>query len=276
MRRAALFLLAVWLACPTYPAFAEPDGAEAGQRPSPDAASLEVAPPEGWSLSTEAPEGMFAGCRSYSRSDGLFALMACAEDIDLSENKDEGYRRLGDALVRGGEEGILLLAPRKQGKGAGLFVLLGQPGSVWRRQEAAPMLAAFAGTFAVPGELLAPPADPSSYLGTFPSEEQGREEELGCTVHVRALPGDTDGKLLAAILPYNAAWLDKPELLAALEGFWGELAPEGGHWTAGPKRHAALSSDGRALCLLMAVTGESVDTTEAIRQAMRELTAFVW
>ena len=93
---------------------------------------------------------------------------------------------------------------------------------------------------------------------------------------MRVLPGDTDGKLLAAILPYNAAWLDKPELLAALEGFWGELAPEGGHWTAGPKRHAALSSDGRALCLLMAVTGESVDTTEAIRQAMRELTAFVW
>ena len=66
------------------------------------------------------------------------------------------------------------------------------------------MLAAFAGTFAVPGELLAPPADPSSYLGTFPSEEQGREEELGCTIYMRSLPDDAEGKMLAAILPYSA------------------------------------------------------------------------
>ena len=75
--------------------------------------------------------------------------------------------------------------------------------------------------------------------------------------------------MLAAILPYSAAWLDKPELLTSLESFWGELTPEGGHWTAGPKRHAAISADGRALCLLMAVAAETTDTTEAIRQAMR-------
>ena len=138
------------------------------------------------------------------------------------------------------------------------------------------MLAAFAGAYAVPGELLAPPADPIRYLGTFSPEDQGRVEELGCTVYVRSLPGAAEGKLLAAILPYSAAWLEKPELLAALEAFWGELAPEGAHWTAGPKRHAALSSDGRALCLLMAAAEETTDTTEAMRQAMRDLSAFVW
>lgn len=276
MRSAALLLLAVWFACPTLAVAAAPgETAEGGQAAAP-AASLEVSPPEGWTASGEAPEGVFAGCRSYSRTDQLFALMACAEDIDLSTSTEEGYRRLGDALVRSSEEGLLLLAPRKQGKGAGLFVLLGQPESVWRRQEAAPMLAAFAGAYAVPGELLAPPADPIRYLGTFSPEDQGREEELGCTVYVRSLPGAAEGKLLAAILPYSAAWLEKSELLAALEAFWGELAPEGAHWTAGPKRHAALSADGRALCLLMAAAEETTDTTEAMRQAMRDLSAFVW
>lgn len=274
MRCAALFLLAVWLLVPAAVMAAAAGGD--GGLPAPGSASLDVTPPEGWTAASEAPEGMFAGCRSYSRTDELFALMACAEDIDLSQNTDEGYRPLGDALLRSGEEGLLLLAPRKQGKGAGLFVLLGQPGSVWRRQEAAPMLAAFAGAFAVPEQLLAPPADPVRYLGTFSPEDQGREEELGCTVYVRSLPDNAEGKMLAAILPYSAAWLDKPELLASLESFWGELAPEGGHWTAGPKRHAAISADGRALCLLMAVAAETTDTTEAIRQAMRDLPGFVW
>ena len=276
MRRAAPLLLAVWLACPALAAVAAPDVTAEGEQPSTPAAALEVAPPEGWTASAEAPEGVFAGCRHYSRTDGLFALMVCAEDIDLAASMDEGYRRLGDALVRGSEEGLLLLAPRKQGKGAGLFVLLGQPGSVWRRQEAAPMLAAFADAFAVPGELLAPPVDPIRYLGAFSPEDQGREEELGCTVYVRSLPGSAEGKLLAGILPYSAAWLDKPGLLAALAAFWGELAPEGGHWTAGPKRHAALSADGQALCLLMAAAGDGTDTTEAVRQAMRDLSDFVW
>lgn len=274
MRCAALFLLAVWLACPAFASAAEADGD--GGRTAPGSASLDVTPPEGWTAASEAPDGMFAGCRSYSRTDELFALMACAEDIDLSENTDEGYRSLGGALLRSGEEGVLLLAPRKQGKGVGLFVLLGQPGSVWRRQEAAPMLAAFAGAFAVPEQLLAPPADPVRYLGTFSPEDQGREEELGCTIYMRSLPDDAEGKMLAAILPYSAAWLDKPELLTSLESFWGELTPEGGHWTAGPKRHAAISADGRALCLLMAVAAETTDTTEAIRQAMRDLSGFVW
>lgn len=274
MRCAALFLLAVWLVCPAFASAAAADGD--GGRPAPGSPSLDVTPPEGWTAASEAPEGMFAGCRSYSRTDELFALMACAEDIDLSQNTDEGYRPLGDALLRSGEEGGLLLAPRKQGKGVGLFVLLGQPGSVWRRQEAAPMLAAFAGAYAVPEQLLAPPIDPVRYLGTFSPEDQGREEELGCTVYVRSLPGNAEGKLLAAILPYSAAWLDKPELLASLESFWGELAPEGEHWTAGPKRHAAISADGRALCLLMAVAAETTDTTEAVRQAMRDLSGFVW
>ena len=274
MRCAALFLLAVWLLVPAAVMAAAAGGD--GGLPAPGSASLDVTPPEGWTAASEAPEGMFAGCRSYSRTDELFALMACAEDIDLSQNTDEGYRPLGDALLRSGEEGLLLLAPRKQGKGAGLFVLLGQPGSVWRRQEAAPMLAAFAGAFAVPEQLLAPPANPVRYLGTFSPEDQGREEELGCTVYVRSLPDNAEGKLLAAILPYSAAWLEKPELLAALEAFWGELAPEGAHWTAGPKRHAALSADGRALCLLMAAVEETTDTTEAMRQAMRDLSAFVW
>lgn len=138
------------------------------------------------------------------------------------------------------------------------------------------MLAAFADAFAVPGELLAPPVDPVRYLGAFSPEDQGREEELGCTVYVRSLPGSAEGKLLAGILPYSAAWLDKPGLLAALAAFWGELAPEGGHWTAGPERHAALSADGQALCLLMAATGDGTDTTEAVRQAMRDLSDFVW
>lgn len=274
MRCAALFLLAVWLACPAFASAAEADGD--GGRTAPGSASLDVTPPEGWTAASEAPDGMFAGCRSYSRTDELFALMACAEDIDLSENTDEGYRSLGGALLRSGEEGVLLLAPRKQGKGVGLFVLLGQPGSVWRRQEAAPMLAAFAGAFAVPEQLLAPPADPVRYLGTFSPEDQDREEELGCTIYMRSLPDDAEGKMLAAILPYSAAWLDKPELLTSLESFWGELTPEGGHWTAGPKRHAAISADGRALCLLMAVAAETTDTTEAIRQAMRDLSGFVW
>lgn len=276
MRCAAPFLLAAWLLIPAAVMAATADSAQSGGQPAPQAASLEVTPPEGWTASDEAPEGMFAGCRSYSRTDELFALMACAEDIDLPADTEEGYRRLGDALVRSSEEGLLLLAPRKQGKGAGLFVLLGQPESVWRRQEAAPMLAAFAGAFAVPGELLAPPADPVRYLGTFSPENQGHEEELGCTVYVRSLPGSAEGKLLAAILPYNAAWLEKSELLAALESFWGELAPEAGHWAAGPKRHAALSADGRALCLLMAAAEETTDTTEAMRQAMRDLSDFVW
>lgn len=276
MRCAALLLLVAWLLVPAVVMAAETDGAGTGGQPAPETASLDVAPPEGWTAASEAPEGMFAGCRSYSRTDDLFALMACAEDIDLSENTDDGYRRLGDALLRSSEEGVLLLAPRKQGKGAGLFVLLGQPEAVWRRQEAAPMLAAFAGAFAVPEQLLAPPADPVRYLGTFSPEDQGREEELGCTVYVRSLPGGAEDKLLAAILPYSAAWLDKTELLASLGSFWGELAPEGSHWTAGPKRHAALSADGRALCLLMAVAAETTDTSEAVRQAMRDLSDFVW
>ena len=39
---------------------------------------------------------------------------------------------------------------------------------------------------------------------------------------------------------------------------------------------AAISADGRALCLLMAVAAETTDTTEAVRQAMRDLSGFVW
>lgn len=275
MRCVALFLLAACLWLPAAVTSAADATGEEGQS-APKAGLLEVAPPEGWASEDEVTAGMFAGCRSYARTDGLFALMACNEDIDLSGNTDDGYRRVGDALVRSNEEGVLLLVPRKQEKGAGLFVLLGAPESVWRRQEAAPMLAAFAGAFAVPDALLADPIDPSGYLGLFSFENQAREDELGCPIYVRALPGSTNGKLLAAILPYNAAWLDKSELLAALEAFWGELAPEGEHWAAGPKRHAALAADGRAVCLLMAVTEETTDTTEAIRQAMRELAAFVW
>lgn len=263
-----LLLLCLCCLAPVVPAA----GADAETRPLPP----EVTPAPGWQIADEIPDGMFAGCRHYTRTDGLFELMACLEPIDLADNSDEGYRKLGEGLVRGNEEGLLLLAPVRQGKGCGLFVLLGSPESVWRRQEAAPMLAAFAEAFAVPEALLAEPVDPAAYLGIFSFEEQGREEELGCTVYVRALPGSADGKLLAAILPYNDAWLDKSALPAVLESFWGELAPEGGHWTAGARRHAALAADGKALCLLMAVADEKADVTEALRQAMRELAAFAW
>lgn len=271
MRPAVLLsLLLLCLGClmPVVPSA----GADAATRPLPP----EVTPAPGWKAEDAISDGMFAGCRHYTRTDGLFELMACLEPIDLADNTDESYRKIGEGLVRGNEEGLLLLAPVRQGKGSGLFVLLGSPESVWRRQEAAPMLAAFAEAFAMPGALLAAPVNPADYLGLFAFDEQGREEELGCTVYVRALPGNADGKLLAAILPYNDAWLDKAELPTVLEAFWGKLTPEAGHWTAGPKRHAALSADGKALCLLMAVADEKADVTEPLRQAMRELAAFVW
>lgn len=277
MRYVALCLLVVWLAFPAFAASTDVAVTEEGGQSEPTASPLEVAPPAGWMAEDEVSGGMFAGCRSYARTDGLFALMACAENIDLSENKDETYRRVGDALLRSNEEGVLLLAPRRQGKGAGLFVLLGPPESVWRRQEVAPMLSAFASSFALPGTLLASPVDTSRYLGTFSIEGQGREEELGCTVYFHALSeGGAEGKMLAAVLPYSEAWTDKAEVLAALEAFWGKLAPEGRHWQAGPNRHMAFSADGQAICLLMAVAGEATDTSEAIRQAMHELAAFAW
>lgn len=271
MRCALLLpLLCLWLFCQPVAVLS----AEAGARET--SPLLDVAPAPGWKAAEEAPDGMFAGCRHYVRTDGLLELMACLESIDLAGNTDTGYRKFGESLIRGGTEGLLLLTPVKKGEGCGLFILLGPPESAWRRQEAAPMLAAFAGAFAVPDVLLAKPIDPASYLGLFSFEEQGREDELGCTVYVRALPGAADGKLLAAILPYSDVWLDRPELLAALESFWGKLTPEGEHWTAGPKRHAALAADGKALCLLMAVADEKADVSEPLRQAMRELAAFVW
>lgn len=276
MRFIALFLLAASLCSPAVAASAA-GTAEGGDSAASTARALEVAPPENWTAEDEVSAGMFAGCRSYARTDGLFALMACAENIDLSGNTDDGYRRVGDALVRSSEEGVLLLAPRKQEKGAGLFVLIGSPESVWRRQEAAPMLAAFADGFAVPEELLVSPVDPARYLGTFSPEGRGREEELGCTVYFRSFSAEgAEGKVLAAVLPYSAAWTDKAEIRTALESFWGELSSEGRHWKAGPERRMAFSADGRAVCLLMAVTEETTDTTEAMRQAMRDLSDFVW
>lgn len=287
---AVLLLLTFWLCLlPGRAAFAAPadPAGQTGRQPDEQTAerivpdlpsSLDVDPPAGWQPVNSPDEEAVRACRRYERTDGLLRLTVCPA-AELPENHEtQGWRSLEDAGIRSDAQTFRLLARSRNGTGAGSFLLTADsPVGTLHRQEASAMLAAFAGTFAIPEALQIPPGVPSRYLGRFAPEGRTKTEELGCTAYFRTVhTGRTREKLLVVILPYSQAWLPQEDIFAALKPLWGELLPAGRHWMVDDDHHLALSRDGRALCLLSCLSGHPPGEKEEIRQAMQDLADFVW
>lgn len=238
--------------------------------------ALDVTPPAGWQ--TEPAGDLPRNCRRYGRTDGQFRLTVCPAAAPDSRRLPDGWRRMDQAQVHSSAQALVLLAPGRHGTEAALFTLTADSAlGTLRRQEAAPMLAALAGRFAIPEALLAAPAAPSRYLGSFSPEGRTKAEELGCTAYFRTVTvGDRREKLLVTILPRSEAWLDAASLHAVMATLWGDLFREGQHWKADADHHLALAADGRALCLLICVSGSPPGAAAGMRQAMRDLSPFVW
>lgn len=286
MRGPAVLLLALWLCLlPGKAALAAPAGSagqtggQPGGRTATDLpSSLDVDTPMGWQPENSPAEEAVQGCRRYERTDGLLRLTVCPAAEWPENHVAQGWRSLEDARARSDAQAFRLLARSGNGTDSVCFLLTADsPVHALCRQEAAPMLAAFAGIFAIPEALLIPPAIPARYLGRFAPEGRTKTEELGCTAHFRTVhAGRTREKLLVVILPYSQAWLPQEDIFAVLKPLWGELLPDGRHWMVDDDHHLALSRDGRALCLLSRLGGHPPGEKKEIRQAMRDLADFVW
>lgn len=263
---------------------------------APRAASLppSVTPPKGWKevkdpvelerIFADTPVVRRESSRIYARADGALCLMVTsgipAEDFS---REHEGYRRLGKGFMTDDimTKDMELIAPARKGGDGGRFVLFGPPSSVFRLGEVAPMLAAYAKLYDIPRELTTPPADVSRYAGKFAPRASGRQDEYGWTAYSRSFGKGGRSQIELLIIPYAEAWMPKKNFLALVwAGFlnqWGELTPEGKHWQAGRVSRLAFSRDGKAACVLMAMTGyPDAECERELRRAMRDLPDFVW
>lgn len=263
---------------------------------APRAASLPpaVTPPAGWKEVKDAAEleHIFAdtpvvpreSSRIYARADGTLCLMVSSGiPAEAFSREHEGYRRLGKGFVSDDimTEERELIAPARNGGDGGRFVLFGPPSSLFRLVEVAPLLAAYAKHFDIPAELTDKPVDPSRYVGKFASPASGQKDEYGWLTYARPLAKDGRSMIALRIIPYGEGWMPRKNFLAlvwaAFLNQWGELTPDGKHWQAGRVSRLAFSRDGKAACVLMAMTGyPDAECEQELRRAMRDLPDFVW
>lgn len=263
---------------------------------APRAASLPpaVTLPAGWKEVKDAAEleHIFAdtpvvrreSSRIYARADGTLCLMVSSGiPAEAFSREHEGYRRLGKGFVSDDimTKEMELIAPARNGGDGGRFVLFGPPSSLFRLVEVASMLAAYAKQYDIPRDLTTPPADASRYAGKFASCASGRQDEYGWTAYSRSFGKGGRSQIELRIIPYTEGWIPKKNFLAivwaAFLNQWGELTPDGKHWQAGRVSRLAFSRDGKAACVLMAMTGyPDAECEQELRQAMRDLPDFVW
>lgn len=264
--------------------------------PEPRAASLPpaVTPPAGWKEVKDAAEleHIFANTpvvphessRIYARADGTLCLMVSSGiPAEAFSREQEGYRRLGKGFVSDDimTEEMELIAPARNGGDGGRFALFGQPSSLFRLVEVAPMLAAYAKHFDIPAELTAKPVDPSRYVGEFASPASGQKDEYGWLTYARPLAKDGRSMITLRIIPYGEGWMPRKNFLALVWyvflNQWGQLTEDGRHWKVGPVHRLAFSRDGKAACLLTLMSGHhDAGSEKALKQAMRDLPGFVW
>lgn len=263
---------------------------------APRAASLPpaVTPPAGWKEVKDAAEleHVFAdtpvvpreSSRTYARTDGTLCFMVSSGvPAEAFSREHEGYHRLGKGFMTDDimSKDMELIAPARNGGDGGRFVLFGPPRSLFRLVEVAPMLAAYAKLYDIPRELTTPPADPSRYAGKFAPCASGRQDEYGWTAYSRSFGKGGRSQIELRIIPYTEGWIPRKNFLTlvwvAFLNQWGELTPEGKHWQAGRVSRLAFSRDGRAVCVLMAMTGyPDAECERELRRAMRDLPDFVW
>lgn len=263
---------------------------------APRAASLPpaVTPPEGWKevkdpaelerIFADTPVVPRESSRIYARADGALCLMVSSGiPAEAFSREQEGYRRLGKGFMTDDimTKDMELIAPARNGGDGGRFVLFGPPRSVFRLGEVAPMLAAFAKLYDIPRELTTPPADPSRYAGKFAPRASGRQDEYGWTAYSRSFGKGGKSQIELLIIPYTEGWMPRKNFLTmvwvAFLNQWGELTPEGKHWQTGRVSRLAFSRDGKAACVLMAMSGyPDAECERELQRAMRDLPDFVW
>lgn len=250
---------------------------------------LTVEAPEGWKHEV-ADTGMFQNCVAYASPDESIIVAACPvsgeetsfADVRAEYEQEGNAVRLGDSVVaQVNGEGLLLLAPRKEGEGgAYIFVVPTGPEYHPMLHRACPMLAAFK-NLAVPEELLVPASDPIRYTGGFSYQKSIPVPEWDGITLMREYGKDENGRerfIRASIIPHFPLWADMPQRLVSAFGI---MKPEGRHWIPDPCMdvpedmfmRVAKSRDGRALVILSGIAQGDAATWQ---ECMDMLDDFVW